>query len=172
MEPRLSYGSDYHYLPVTSVESGTAHEILPNVLGLTVQIVNVHGFLENPSILNPAWLPCRRTGRFPICPVGDGFVRSSIKSLVPIKHGFTDFSDFRESRSVFAIDRRSLRIGRFPREWYNSPKLPRRRRSPAPSAASFESRSHRGIPSGTSPSPWRWSNRRSRTTASSRNPNF
>lgn len=37
----LSYGSDYHYLPVTSLESGDVHEVAHDVAGFTVQIVNV-----------------------------------------------------------------------------------------------------------------------------------
>ncbi|MFF2886581.1 MBL fold metallo-hydrolase [Paenibacillus sp. NPDC057967] len=37
----LSYGSDYHYLPVTSLESGDIHEVAPDVAGYTVQIVNI-----------------------------------------------------------------------------------------------------------------------------------
>jgi hypothetical protein len=41
MEHPMSYGSDYHFIPVTYIESGISHEILPNLLGLTVQIVNV-----------------------------------------------------------------------------------------------------------------------------------
>ncbi|WP_040713939.1 MBL fold metallo-hydrolase [Paenibacillus curdlanolyticus] len=41
METEMSYGSDYHYLPVTSLESGVGQEIMPDLFGLTVQIVNV-----------------------------------------------------------------------------------------------------------------------------------
>jgi len=37
----LSYGSDYHYLPVTSLESGDIHEVAPDVACYTVQIVNI-----------------------------------------------------------------------------------------------------------------------------------
>jgi len=37
----LSYGSDYHYLPVTSLESGDIHEVASDVAGYTVQIVNI-----------------------------------------------------------------------------------------------------------------------------------
>lgn len=37
----LSYGSDYHFLPVTSVDSGEFHEIAEDVAGYTVQIVKV-----------------------------------------------------------------------------------------------------------------------------------
>jgi glyoxylase-like metal-dependent hydrolase (beta-lactamase superfamily II) len=37
----LSYGDDYHRLPVTSVDSGEFHEAAADVSGYTVQIVNV-----------------------------------------------------------------------------------------------------------------------------------
>lgn len=40
-EQPLSYGSDYHRLPVTSLESGHLHEAAPDVAAYTVQIVNV-----------------------------------------------------------------------------------------------------------------------------------
>jgi glyoxylase-like metal-dependent hydrolase (beta-lactamase superfamily II) len=46
MEQQLSYGSDYHYLPVTSVESGELHEAAQDVACYTVQIVNI-GFIGN-----------------------------------------------------------------------------------------------------------------------------
>ncbi|QMV44812.1 MBL fold metallo-hydrolase [Cohnella cholangitidis] len=38
----MSYGSDYHYLPITSIQSGAGHEATPELFGLTVQIVNVY----------------------------------------------------------------------------------------------------------------------------------
>ncbi|RIX50896.1 MBL fold metallo-hydrolase [Paenibacillus nanensis] len=44
----MSYGSDYHYLPVTSVESGELHEAAPDVACYTVQIVNI-GLIGAPG---------------------------------------------------------------------------------------------------------------------------
>ncbi len=41
METEMSYGDDYHDLPVTSVGSGKEQEAAPGVFYLTVQIVNV-----------------------------------------------------------------------------------------------------------------------------------
>ncbi len=38
----MTYGSDYHFLPVTSLQSGMPYEVTPNLIGLTVQIVNVY----------------------------------------------------------------------------------------------------------------------------------
>lgn len=48
MQQQMSYGSDYHYLPVTSVESGELHETAPDVACFTVQIVNI-GFIGSPG---------------------------------------------------------------------------------------------------------------------------
>lgn len=53
MEQQLSYGSDYHYLPVTSVESGELHETALDVACFTVQIVNI-GFIGAPG--NADWV--------------------------------------------------------------------------------------------------------------------
>jgi len=41
LEKEMSYGSDYHYLPVTSIESGSGLEVAPDLYCFTVQIVNV-----------------------------------------------------------------------------------------------------------------------------------
>jgi glyoxylase-like metal-dependent hydrolase (beta-lactamase superfamily II) len=43
----MRYGSDYHYLPVTSIKSGDGQEAASDLLSLTVQIVNVC-FLGDP----------------------------------------------------------------------------------------------------------------------------
>lgn len=41
MQEHLTYGDDYHYLPITSVDSGELHEVTNDVASFTVQIVNV-----------------------------------------------------------------------------------------------------------------------------------
>ncbi|MEH6946124.1 MBL fold metallo-hydrolase [Bacillus sp. JJ634] len=41
MENNLSYGSDYKYIPATSIGSGIGIEVLPDLFCYTVQIVNV-----------------------------------------------------------------------------------------------------------------------------------
>lgn len=41
METEMSYGSDYHYLPVYSIESGSGYEVLSDLFQKTTQIVNV-----------------------------------------------------------------------------------------------------------------------------------
>ena len=44
----MTYGSDYHVLPVTSIRSGEGVEVRPDLFQLTVQIVNV-AFIGNPE---------------------------------------------------------------------------------------------------------------------------
>jgi glyoxylase-like metal-dependent hydrolase (beta-lactamase superfamily II) len=44
----MTYGSDYHSLPVTSIHSGQGIEVRPDLFQLTVQIVNV-AFIGNPE---------------------------------------------------------------------------------------------------------------------------
>jgi glyoxylase-like metal-dependent hydrolase (beta-lactamase superfamily II) len=41
MDTNMSYGSDYKYIPATSIGSGMGIEILPDVFCYTVQIVNI-----------------------------------------------------------------------------------------------------------------------------------
>lgn len=41
MEQKLSYGSDYHYLPLTSVHSRQGEEVAPDLFYYTIQIVNI-----------------------------------------------------------------------------------------------------------------------------------
>lgn len=48
MEMEMTYGSDYHFLPVTSIRSGEGVEVRPDLFQLTVQIVNV-SFIGNPE---------------------------------------------------------------------------------------------------------------------------
>ncbi|MCM3584309.1 MBL fold metallo-hydrolase [Mesobacillus maritimus] len=41
MEKNLSYGSDYKYIPATSISSGMGIEVLPDIYSHTIQIVNI-----------------------------------------------------------------------------------------------------------------------------------
>lgn len=62
MQTDMNYGSDYHFLPVTSIRSGEGIEIRPDLYQLTVQIVNV-AFIGDPErgdwILVDAGMPHR-----------------------------------------------------------------------------------------------------------------
>ncbi|WP_159888358.1 MBL fold metallo-hydrolase [Paenibacillus puerhi] len=42
MDKQMNYGSDYKYIPVTSIESGIGTEVLPDLFSHTIQIVNIH----------------------------------------------------------------------------------------------------------------------------------
>ncbi|CAM3924463.1 MBL fold metallo-hydrolase [Cohnella lubricantis] len=46
MQQEMTYGSDYHYLPLTSIHSGQGEEVAPGVFSQTIQIVNIC-FVEN-----------------------------------------------------------------------------------------------------------------------------
>lgn len=41
IEQDITYGSDYKYLPMTSVESGIGYEVKPDLYYMTIQIVNI-----------------------------------------------------------------------------------------------------------------------------------
>ncbi|WP_277678061.1 MBL fold metallo-hydrolase [Gracilibacillus dipsosauri] len=41
MDSQMNYGSDYKYIPVTSVGSGMGMEVLPDIFHYTIQIVNI-----------------------------------------------------------------------------------------------------------------------------------
>ncbi|WP_164219718.1 MBL fold metallo-hydrolase [Virgibacillus sp. YIM 98842] len=42
MDQEMQYGSDYKYIPATSIESGKGKEVLPDLYSYTNQIVNIH----------------------------------------------------------------------------------------------------------------------------------
>src|SRR5699024_10985037 len=41
MDKEINYGSDYRFIPATSVRSGMGTEVLPDVFCYTIQIVNI-----------------------------------------------------------------------------------------------------------------------------------
>ncbi|MGY3717552.1 MBL fold metallo-hydrolase [Sutcliffiella cohnii] len=42
MDKEMSYGSDYKFIPATSIGSGVGIDILPDLYNYTIQIVNIH----------------------------------------------------------------------------------------------------------------------------------
>ncbi|PZX02866.1 glyoxylase-like metal-dependent hydrolase (beta-lactamase superfamily II) [Psychrobacillus insolitus] len=42
MDQEMNYGSDYKYIPTTSIGSGVGIEVLPDLYCFTIQIVNIH----------------------------------------------------------------------------------------------------------------------------------
>lgn len=59
MEKGMSYGSDYKYVPATSINSGTGEEIRPDVYYHTIQIVNIAliGQRDSGFVLIDAGMP-------------------------------------------------------------------------------------------------------------------
>ncbi|VEF47653.1 metallo-beta-lactamase family protein [Bacillus freudenreichii] len=59
MEKGMSYGSDYKYIPATSINSGTGEEIRPDVYYHTIQIVNIAliGQRDSGFVLIDAGMP-------------------------------------------------------------------------------------------------------------------
>jgi glyoxylase-like metal-dependent hydrolase (beta-lactamase superfamily II) len=51
MDQELSYGSDYKFIPATSIGSGIGIEVLPDIYGHTIQIVNIC-LVGNPETKN------------------------------------------------------------------------------------------------------------------------
>lgn len=49
MDKHMNYGSDYKYIPTTSVGSGVGIEVLPDLYSYTVQIVNIY-LVGNPDM--------------------------------------------------------------------------------------------------------------------------
>lgn len=41
MDMEMNYGSDYKYIPATSIKSGEGIEVLPDLYQHTIQIVNI-----------------------------------------------------------------------------------------------------------------------------------
>ncbi|SFL86927.1 Glyoxylase, beta-lactamase superfamily II [Gracilibacillus orientalis] len=48
MDKDMNYGSDYHYIPATSIGSGVSTQVLPDLLCHTIQIVNIM-LVGNPN---------------------------------------------------------------------------------------------------------------------------
>jgi glyoxylase-like metal-dependent hydrolase (beta-lactamase superfamily II) len=48
IDKEMNYGSDYKYIPATSIGSGVGMEVLPDLFNYTVQIVNIH-LVGNPE---------------------------------------------------------------------------------------------------------------------------
>jgi glyoxylase-like metal-dependent hydrolase (beta-lactamase superfamily II) len=48
MDKEMSYGSDYKFIPATSIASGMGIEVMPDVYSYTIQIVNIC-FVGNPD---------------------------------------------------------------------------------------------------------------------------
>lgn len=86
----ITYGSDYHFIPVTSLESGTGRELASDVYCQTVQIVNVCfvGRPEKEWILVDAGMPKSADAIVSVCEKHFG-ANSKPKGIV-LTHGHFD----------------------------------------------------------------------------------
>jgi glyoxylase-like metal-dependent hydrolase (beta-lactamase superfamily II) len=91
MDQELNYGSDYRWIPATSVRSGSGIEVLPDLYGYTVQIVNIC-MIGNPKtgeyVLVDAGMP--GSADEIISAAEDRFGANSRPKAVILTHGHFD----------------------------------------------------------------------------------
>lgn len=91
MESEMTYGEDYHYLPITSINSGKGLEAAPDLYVLTVQIVNVIfvGFPDRGGwVLVDAGMP-KSAGEL-MAAAGDCFGHEARPDAIVLTHGHFD----------------------------------------------------------------------------------
>lgn len=92
MKGDKKYGSDYKYVPATSILSGSGIEVLPDLYQFTVQIVNIH-LVGNPEknepfILVDAGMP--KSAHMIISTVEERFGKGSRPDAIILTHGHFD----------------------------------------------------------------------------------
>lgn len=91
MDQEMSYGSDYKFIPATSVGSGVGIEVLPDLFSHTIQIVNIH-LVGNPEtgefVLIDAGMP--RSANEIIATVERRFGENSRPKAIILTHGHFD----------------------------------------------------------------------------------
>lgn len=91
MDKELSYGSDYKFIPATSIGSGVGIEVLPDLFCHTVQIVNIH-LVGNPGttdfVLVDAGMP--NSADEIISVTEDRFGEDSSPKAIILTHGHFD----------------------------------------------------------------------------------
>lgn len=92
MKGDKEYGSDYKYVPATSILSGSGIEVLPDLYQFTVQIVNIH-LVGNPEknepfILVDAGMP--KSAHMIISTVEERFGKGSRPDAIILTHGHFD----------------------------------------------------------------------------------
>lgn len=91
MDKNMQYGSDYHYIPTTSMESGTGMEVLPDLYVYTVQIANI-SFVGNPEKGDFVLVDAGLTGSANeiITAAEDRFGTNSSPKAIILTHGHFD----------------------------------------------------------------------------------
>lgn len=91
MDKDLSYGSDYKYIPATSIGSGLGFELLPDLYGYTIQIVNIC-FVGKPEtkefVLVDAGMPESAEEIISICE--ERFGKDGRPKAILLTHGHFD----------------------------------------------------------------------------------
>ena len=91
MDEQMNYGSDYKYIPATSIGSGTGVEVLPDLFSYTVQIVNIHliGNLKTKEfVLVDAGMP--NSAEQIISVIESRFGTNSRPKVIILTHGHFD----------------------------------------------------------------------------------
>ncbi|MEC3557421.1 MBL fold metallo-hydrolase, partial [Bacillus thuringiensis] len=91
MDNEMNYGSDYKFIPATSIESGHGIEVLPDLFCYTIQIVNIC-FAGNPEtndfVLVDAGMP--KCANKIISIAEDRFGTNSRPKAIILTHGHFD----------------------------------------------------------------------------------
>ncbi|ASZ66857.1 MBL fold metallo-hydrolase [Bacillus cereus] len=91
MDNEMNYGSDYTFIPATSIESGHGIEVLPDLFCYTIQIVNIC-FVGNPEsndfVLVDAGMP--KCANEIISVAEDRFGTNSRPKAIILTHGHFD----------------------------------------------------------------------------------
>ena len=92
MDTNMSYGSDYKYIPATSIGSGMGIEVLPDVFCYTVQIVNIC-LVGHPDtkdfVLVDAGMPQNSAQKI-ISVIEERFGKNSRPKAIILTHGHFD----------------------------------------------------------------------------------
>ncbi|PWA12412.1 MBL fold metallo-hydrolase [Pueribacillus theae] len=91
MDKNISYGSDYKYIPATSITSGVGIELLPDLFCYTVQIVNICLVGKpgsNDFVLVDAGMP--HSSNAIISAVENRFGKNSRPQAIVLTHGHFD----------------------------------------------------------------------------------
>lgn len=87
----MKYGSDYKYIPTTSIGSGVGIEVLPDLYSFTVQIVNIHLVGDPQSgdfVLVDAGMPESAEAIFSV--IEERFGKGSKPKAIILTHGHFD----------------------------------------------------------------------------------
>ncbi len=91
MDKQMNYGSDYKFIPATSIGSGTGIEVLPDLFNYTIQIVNIQMIGDpntNDFVLVDAGMP--NSAEEIISVIENRFGANSRPKAIILTHGHFD----------------------------------------------------------------------------------